>query len=63
MTLRTLSAGLTARLNASFKEVIAINSALLAAGIGGLITPQTSSLLHNASTVALSVRNGGTYRA
>ena len=37
--------------------------ALLAAGIGGLITPQTSSLLHNASTVALSVRNGGTYRA
>lgn len=63
VTLRTLSAGLTARLNASFKEVIAINSALLAAGIGGLITPQTSSLLHNASTVALSVRNGGTYRA
>ena len=45
VTLRTLSAGLTARLNASFKEVIAINSALLAAGIGGLITPQTSSLL------------------
>ncbi|MFR4803356.1 MAG: hypothetical protein ACLT98_08570 [Eggerthellaceae bacterium] len=39
-TLRTLSAGLTARLNHR-SEVIAINSALLAAGIGGLITPQT----------------------
>ena len=62
VTLRTLSAGLTARLNASFKEVVAINSALLAAGIGGLVAPQTSSLLHNVSTVALSVRNGGAYR-
>ena len=63
VTLRTLSVGLTNRLNASFREVIAINSALLAAGITGSITPQTSSLLHNATTVALSLRNGGGYGA
>ena len=63
VTLRTLSVGLTNRLTASFREVIAINSALLAAGITGSITPQTSSLLHNATTVALSLRNGGGYGA
>ena len=28
----------------------------------GLVTPQASSLLHNASTVALSLRNAGSYR-
>ena len=62
VALRRLSSELTERLNSSFKEVVAINSALLAAGIGGLVTPQASSLLHNASTVALSLRNAGPYR-
>lgn len=62
VTLRRLSIGLVNRLNASFKEVVVINSALLAAGIGGIVQPQTSSLLHNASTVGLSLRNGGAYR-
>ena len=62
VALRRLSSELTERLNSSFKEVVAINSALLAAGIGGLVTPQASSLLHNASTVALSLRNAGSYR-
>ena len=62
VSLRRLSSELTERLNSSFKEVVAINSALLAAGIGGLVTPQASSLLHNASTVALSLRNAGSYR-
>lgn len=62
VALRRLSSELTERLDSSFKEVVAINSALLAAGIGGLVTPQASSLLHNASTVALSLRNAGPYR-
>lgn len=62
VSLRRLSSELTERLDSSFKEVVAINSALLAAGIGGLVTPQASSLLHNASTVALSLRNAGSYR-
>lgn len=60
--LRRMSCGLTDRLNVSFKQVMAINSTLLAAGITGVITPQASSLLHNASTVALSLRNAGSYR-
>ncbi len=58
VALRRMSEGLMGRLNGSFKEVMVINSTLLAAGIGGIISPQVSSLLHNASTVALSMRNG-----
>ena len=61
--LRRLSKGLTQRLDASFREVMLVNSALLAAGIGGVLTPQASSLLHNASTVALSLRSAGAYRS
>lgn len=59
--LRQLSCGLMRRMDTSFAQVVGINSALLAAGIGGVITPQTSSLLHNASTVALSVRGARSY--
>ena len=51
------------RLDASFREVMLVNSVLLAAGIGGVLTPQASSLLHNASTVALSLRSAGAYRS
>ena len=61
--LSRLSKGLTQRLDASFREVMLVNSALLAAGIGGVLTPQASSLLHNASTVALSLRSAGAYRS
>ncbi|MEE0027570.1 MAG: heavy metal translocating P-type ATPase [Atopobiaceae bacterium] len=51
--LRKLSQGLMNRLDRSFWEIMLWNSALLALGIGGVMSPQTSSLLHNASTVAL----------
>ena len=63
VALRRMSEGLMGRLNGSFKEVMVINSTLLAAGIGGIISPQVSSLLHNVSTVALSMRNGKRYDA
>ena len=46
----------------SFAQVIAFNSALLAGGITGIVTPQASSLLHNASTVALSLKSSTPYR-
>jgi cation transport ATPase len=51
--LRKLSLGLMKRLDKSFWEIMLWNSGLLALGIGGAISPQTSSLLHNTSTVAL----------
>ena len=53
--LRQLSMGLMSRLDSTFRTIMVWNSALLALGIGGAITPQTSSLLHNVSTVTLGV--------
>ncbi len=61
VTLRHLSRALIARMDGAYKQVIGFNSLLLAAGVGGLILPETSSLLHNASTVALSLRNSRSY--
>ena len=51
--LRKLSMGLMDRLDTSFRSIMVWNSLLLALGIGGAITPQTSSLLHNVSTISL----------
>ena len=62
VSLRRLSTSLMRRLDASFAQVIAVNSALLAGGIAGIVTPQASSLLHNASTVALSLKSSTPYR-
>ncbi len=61
VALRRLSQGLMDRLSGSFGQVMAINSALLAAGIAGVARPQVSSLLHNATTIALALRNSGKY--
>lgn len=59
--LRRLSLGLMSRLDSSFRQVMALNTGFLAAGIAGVITPQTSSLLHNASTIVLSARSTRSY--
>ena len=61
VSLRRLSCELMARMDSSFRFIIGFNSTLLALGIGGIITPQLSSLLHNGSTVALSLRYSRPY--
>ena len=61
VVLRRLSMGLEERMDDSFRQVIALNSALLAGGVAGLIAPQVSSLIHNGSTVFLSARNSRSY--
>ncbi len=55
--LRELSCALMGRLDHSFAAIMGINSALLAAGIAGIIQPQTSALLHNGSTIALAAKS------
>ena len=62
VVLRRLSMGLEERMDASFREVIALNSLLLAGGVAGFIAPQVSSLVHNGSTVFLSARNARQYQ-
>ena len=59
--LRRMSQGLIDRLTSSYSKVILTNSALLALGITGAITPQASSLLHNGSTIAYSLGNAKAY--
>ena len=59
--LRRMSQGLIDRLTSSYSKVMLTNSALLALGITGAITPQTSSLLHNGSTIAYSLSNAKAY--
>lgn len=62
VVLRRLALGLEERMDASFREVIGLNSLLLAGGVAGLIAPQVSSLIHNGSTVFLSTRNARAYQ-
>ncbi|CDD85848.1 heavy metal translocating P-type ATPase [Collinsella sp. CAG:289] len=59
--LRRMSQGLIDRLTSSYSKVMLTNSALLALGITGIIAPQTSSLLHNGSTIAYSLGNAKAY--
>ncbi len=59
--LRRLSCELMDRLDSAFTKVMGFNSALLALGIAGVIAPQTSSLLHNASTVVFSANDARAY--
>ena len=59
--LRLMSQGLIDRLTSSYSKVMLTNSALLALGITGAITPQASSLLHNGSTIAYSLGNAKAY--
>lgn len=62
VVLRRLALGLEERMDASFSEVIGLNSLLLAGGVAGVIAPQVSSLIHNGSTVFLSARNARAYQ-
>lgn len=62
ITLRYLSRALIERMDSAYHKIIGFNSLLLAAGITGLIQPTTSSLLHNASTVAMSIQSSTRYK-
>lgn len=59
--LRKLSQALNRRTKQGYGFTLAFNSALLAAGIAGLMTPQQSALLHNGSTLALVAANSRRY--
>ena len=53
--LRRLGRGTMEKIYRNFAWIIGANSALLALGLTGIITPAMSALLHNASTVASGV--------
>ncbi len=57
LTLRRLSTAMMRRIDRNYKSILAINGTLIALGVGGMIQPTTSALLHNASTLAISLKS------
>ena len=55
VTLKYISHGLAKRIKNNYRNIIAINSALIAFGVSGIIQPTTSALIHNTSTLAISL--------
>jgi Cu2+-exporting ATPase len=53
--LRMLGKGTMKKIHRNFAWTVGVNSVLLALGLGGVITPATSALLHNLSTVASGI--------
>lgn len=57
ITLKQLANAMMKRIQGNYRGIIGINSGLIALGVGGVIQPTTSALLHNTSTLAISLRS------
>ena len=55
VVLKEIANGLNNRVDRNYRFVLGFNSALIVAGVVGLIAPTLSALLHNTSTVAISL--------
>ena len=55
--LRRIAMALMARIKANYRFVIGFNAALIALGAAGILPPATSALLHNLSTLAVSLHS------
>lgn len=55
VTLRKLSTGMFDKIYTNYHGIVAVNSTLIALGILGTITPATSSMIHNLSTMLFGV--------
>ena len=56
VALRTISSNLIRRIHKNYVSIVGINSGLIILGIGGVIQPTTSAMLHNMSTIAISLK-------
>lgn len=57
LTLKRLSDQLMARIHWNYRFIISFNLMLICLGVGGILPPATSALLHNASTLLISLRS------
>lgn len=57
VNLRKLSDALMKRIHSNYRFVIGFNGALIGLGAVGVLQPATSALLHNASTLGVSLRS------
>lgn len=54
--LKKLSNALMKRINSNYKKIVGINTALILLGVGGIVQPTTSAMLHNVSTLTISLQ-------
>jgi len=57
VTLKRLSNALVKRIHGNYRQIVGFNTGLILCGIGGIMQPATSALLHNTSTLAISVKS------
>ena len=55
VTLKELSNKLMSRINRNYRKIVTINTGLIILGVMGVIQPTTSALLHNSSTLLISL--------
>ena len=55
--LRQIAMALMARIHSNYRFVIGFNGTLIALGMAGIIPPATSAMLHNISTLGVSLRS------
>lgn len=57
VTLKLLSDSLMKRINRNYRYIVGFNTLLIILGVIGIITPTTSALLHNTSTLLISLKS------
>lgn len=57
VTLKEISNLLMARIRSNYRSIISFNTALIVLGVVGIIPPTTSAFLHNASTLAFTLKS------
>ncbi|MBQ7840822.1 MAG: HAD-IC family P-type ATPase, partial [Lachnospiraceae bacterium] len=57
VTLKNLSIALMKRISGNYRKIVGINTALILLGVGSVIQPATSAMLHNASTLVISLQS------
>lgn len=57
VVLRKISDALMKRIQFNYRTIIGFNSMLIILGVAGIIAPSTSALLHNLSTIMLSLKS------
>lgn len=57
VNLKAISDGLMKRINKNYRFIVSFNLGLIVLGVAGVIAPTTSALLHNTSTLTISLNN------
>ena len=57
INLRAISSGLMKRIQKNYRSIVGVNTGLILLGMAGIIRPTTSAMLHNTSTLAISLKS------